>query len=335
MGRDSEAWKMWCLLSCFLNRTVDSHPWRQNYELMIDVSDFLYIAFGSSAGEASASLVAVVEIGARIALMLGPRAHSDDSNTLSTLDSSDVASTSDPGPLEETAARGSGDFPCRAFYPLTHPRDGHVPHDEALSSGEFPAKPAITEWGVWMRWGPGCVFALQIHYSFLNEWCICLLGVPFLPLTSCYCVDKLHRCFHYDVDDNFCLHANSRCSENVDINTGWIWPVVVMCRWCCPFLRGHSRLSESVLGRCGFTNVFYCCPCLLAKCICMLRCELTTSLAYAGEASTSFIYSVWTTSCVNLKGFLAMSWCGSTPTLLDDCGRCRPQKYNSSVRNLR
>ena len=36
---------------------------------------------------------------------------------------------------------------------------------------------------------------------------------------------------HYDVDDNFCLHVNSRCSENVDIAAGWTWPVVVMCRW--------------------------------------------------------------------------------------------------------
>ena len=38
-------------------------------------------------------------------------------------------------------------------------------------------------------------------------------------LTLCYCVGKLHRCFHYDVD----------------MHMGWIWPVVIMCRWCCPF----------------------------------------------------------------------------------------------------
>ena len=63
--------------------------------------------------------------------MLMPQVPYEESEVTSTLGSSDVAGTSDPGPLEETAARGSGDSPCRAFYPLTHPRDGHEPHAEA------------------------------------------------------------------------------------------------------------------------------------------------------------------------------------------------------------
>ena len=158
----------------------------------------------------------------------------------STLDSSDVASISDPGPLEETAARGSADSPCRAFHPLTHPRDGREPHDEALSSGEFPTKPEVIEWGGVDEMGPW----LRVHSTdslLLSRRMVHMsTGCPFLSsasssLTLCYCVDKLHRCFHYDVDDHYCLHANSRCSENVDMHTGWIWPVVIMCRWCCPF----------------------------------------------------------------------------------------------------
>ena len=86
--------------------------------------------------------------------MFAPHAHPDDSDATSTLDSSEVASASDPGPLTETAARGSADLPCRAFYALTHPRGGHVPHDEALSSGEFPAKCEVIEWGGVDEMGP-------------------------------------------------------------------------------------------------------------------------------------------------------------------------------------
>ena len=75
------------------------------------------------------------------------RSPSTDSHTTSTLVSSGVVSNSDLGPLEETAARGSGDSPCRSLFPLTHPRDGHEPHEEAVGSDAFPSKPAITEWG--------------------------------------------------------------------------------------------------------------------------------------------------------------------------------------------
>ena len=120
------------------------------------------LVFGSSAGEASTSLVGTVGVlGPCTDLMLEPRVHSDGSEATSILDSSDAASISDHGPLAETAARGSDDSPCRAYYPLTHPRDGHEPHDGALSSGEFPPKLAAAE--MWMTWGLSCVFAPRIH----------------------------------------------------------------------------------------------------------------------------------------------------------------------------
>ena len=142
--------------------------------------------------------------------------------------------------LDETHATGSEDFPCRAFHPFTFPRDGHEPHDGALGSSEFPAKSVVTEWGgvdvmgPWLRIRENDTLVLgncTVHWT---AECSLHRGEPF-PLTRCYCVDKLHKCFHYDVDDAFCLHANCRCSENIDVVAGRIWPVVVMCRWCSPF----------------------------------------------------------------------------------------------------
>ena len=67
--------------------------------------------------------------------------------------------------------------------------------------------------------------------------------VPVARVTSlrmCYCVTKLHRCFHYDVDSDFVLHSNCRCSENVDVATDKFWPVVTMCRRCSPFAEGQN-----------------------------------------------------------------------------------------------
>ena len=158
----------------------------------------------------------------------------------STVHSSVYESSWDPLLLSETDARGSDESPCRAYHPMTFPRDGHLPSHDATGSDEFPAKSVVTEWegldemGPWLRvkdtdrlllgdrtvhWSPDC--------PFLSSRSFCL--------TQCYCADKLHKCFHYDVDDNFCLHGNSRCHENVDVAAGVVWPVVVMCRWCCPF----------------------------------------------------------------------------------------------------
>ena len=149
---------------------------------------------------------------------------SDVSRATSTLDSSVAASTLDMGSLTETNASGSDGSPCRSFHLVTFPQDGHLPHEGALSSGEFPAKPVVAECGgvgPWLRvrdtdrlllcdrtvhWSAECPFLQRATFS----------------LTLCYCVDKLHKCFHCDVDDNFSLHVNSRCSENVDIAAGWI-----------------------------------------------------------------------------------------------------------------
>ena len=158
----------------------------------------------------------------------------------STVHSSEYESSWDPLLLSETGASGSDDSPCRAFHPLTYPRDGRLPSHDATGSDDFPAKPVVTMWegidemGPWLRvkdtdrlflgdrtvhWSPNCPF---------------LSGRSF-GLTQCYCADKLHKCFHYDVDNNFCLHGNSRCNGNVDVVAGVVWPVVVMCRRCCPF----------------------------------------------------------------------------------------------------
>ena len=144
------------------------------------------------------------------------------------------------GVLDETQATGSEDFPCRAFHPLTFPRDGHAPHEGALGSEDFPAKAVVTEWGgvdamgPWLRVRETDTLVLDGSTVHWTAQCSLLRRQPW-PLTLWYCVDKLHKCFHYDVDDAFCLHTNSRCSENGDVLVGRIWPVVVMCRWCAPF----------------------------------------------------------------------------------------------------
>ena len=57
-------------------------------------------------------------------------------------------------PPEETAASGSKEFPCRAFHPLSFPRDGHEPHNGALGSQDFPLKRVVTEMGGVYVMGP-------------------------------------------------------------------------------------------------------------------------------------------------------------------------------------
>ena len=142
--------------------------------------------------------------------------------------------------LEETAASGSKDSPCRAFHPLTFPRDGHEPHHGALGSQDFPLKQEDTltvgtdVMGPWVRVRSNEVLHLSQQIVHMNPACSIISRTPYC-LTSCYCVDKLHKRFHYEVDTNFCLHVSSRCSENVDLSTGERWPAVVMCRQCCPF----------------------------------------------------------------------------------------------------
>ena len=88
--------------------------------------------------------------------------------------------------------------------------------------------------GPWLRLRSEDVVHLSQRTIHMNPECSLITRGTF-RLDLCYCVDKLHRCFHYEVDNNFCLHASSRCSENVDIATGQNWPAVVMRRRCCPF----------------------------------------------------------------------------------------------------
>ena len=72
----------------------------------------------------------------------------------STVHSSVYESSWDPLLLSETDARGSDESPCRAYHPMTFPRDGHLPSNDATGSDEFPAKPAVTEWGGVDEMGP-------------------------------------------------------------------------------------------------------------------------------------------------------------------------------------
>ena len=55
--------------------------------------------------------------------------------------------------------------------------------------------------------GLGSDLALWTPSSSLSVQCIWILGCSLINrdavrLTTCYCADKLHRCFHYDVDNN-------------------------------------------------------------------------------------------------------------------------------------
>ena len=200
----------------------------------------LYLLPSALAGEASTSFRLISGVIKDLINMASLPASEAATPPPSTVHSSVYESSSDPLLLSETDARGSDESPCRAYHPMTFPRDGHLPSHDATGSDEFPAKSVVTEWegldemGPWLRvkdtdrlllgdrtvhWSPDC--------PFLSSRSFCL--------TQCYCADKLHKCFHYDVDDNFCLHGNSRCHENVDVAAGVVWPVVVMCRWCCPF----------------------------------------------------------------------------------------------------
>ena len=148
--------------------------------------------------------------------------------------------------LEETDARGSKDSPCRAVHLLTFPRDGQEPHKGALGSSDFPPKEEVTSpvgtdvMGPWVRLQANDVLHLCRDIVHMNPACSIISHTPYC-LTSCYCVDKLHKRFHYEVDTNFCLHMSSWCNENVDHVTGERWPAVVMCRHCCPFPFGGGN----------------------------------------------------------------------------------------------
>ena len=69
----------------------------------------------------------------------------------STVHSSVYQSSWDPLLLSETDARGSDEPP---YHPMTFPRDGHLPSNDATGSAEFPTKSAVTEWGGVDEMGP-------------------------------------------------------------------------------------------------------------------------------------------------------------------------------------
>ena len=57
----------------------------------------------------------------------------------------------------------------------------------------------------------------------------------YLPAQNVLLCEQTTSMLHYDVDSDFVLHSNCRCSENVDVATNKVWPVVIMCRRCSPF----------------------------------------------------------------------------------------------------
>ena len=131
---------------------------------------------------------------------------------------------------------------CRAIRLVNFPRDGHAPSDCASGSDAFPpkssgaARSGIDEaMGPWLCPQEGDVLLLAHLTVHMDPECLLIISRRTYPLRMCYCVTKLHRCFHYDVDSDFVLHSNCRCSENVDVATDKYWPVVTMCRLCSPF----------------------------------------------------------------------------------------------------
>ena len=82
-------------------------------------------------------------------------------------------------------------------------------------------------------------------------------------------------------------------------------------------------MTATVLGNAALEKkrIFIAVPVCLQRVHAWLAACLLVSLALMLERRPPVcICAVWTTSCVNSKVFLVMSWCGSTPILLDDCG---------------
>ena len=124
---------------------------------------------------------------------------------------------------------------------VNFPRDGHAPSDCASGSDAFPPKSSAAArsgtdeaMGPWLCPQDGDVLLLAHLTVHMDPECLLITRRTY-SLRMCYCVTKLHRCFHYDVDSDFVLHSNCRCSENVDVATDKFWPVVTMCRRCSPF----------------------------------------------------------------------------------------------------
>ena len=179
-------------------------------------------------------------------IMSDTRSLSQGSHAASTLASNWSEWSSVEGPTDERFARGSSDCPCRAIRLVNFPRDGHAPSDCAAGSDAFPPKSCAAvrsgideAMGPWLCPQEGDVLLLAHLTVHMDPECVLITRRTY-PLRMCYCVTKLHRCFHYDVDSDFVLHSNCRCSENVDVATDKFWPVVTMCRRCSPFPEGQN-----------------------------------------------------------------------------------------------
>ena len=193
------------------------------------------------AGEAPTSFICPLRV-----IMSVTRSLSQGSHAASTLASNWSEWSSVQGPTDETLARGSSDCPCRVIRLVNFPRDGHAPSDCASGSDAFPpkssaaARSGIDEaMGSWLCPQEGDVLLLAHLTVHMDPECVLITRRTY-PLRMCYCVTKLHRCFHYDVDSDFVLQCNCRCSENVDVATDKFWPVVTMCRRCSPFPEGQN-----------------------------------------------------------------------------------------------
>ena len=201
----------------------------------------MYSCLHACFGEASTSFICPLHV-----IMSVTRSLSQESHAASTLASNWSEWSSVQGPTDETLARGSSDCPCRGIRLVKFPRDGHAPSDCASGSDAFPpkssaaARSGIDEaMGPWLCPQEGDVLLLAHLTVHMDPECVLITRRTY-PLRMCYCVTKLHRCFHYEVDSDFVLHSNCRCSENVDVATDKFWPVVTMCRRCSPFPEGQN-----------------------------------------------------------------------------------------------
>ena len=124
------------------------------------------------------------------------------------------------GPTDETLARGSSESPCRAVRLVNFPRDGHAPGVCATGSDVFPprssgtARSGIDEaMGPWLCPQEGDVLLLAQQTVHMDPECLLITRRTY-PLQMCYCVTKLHRCFHYDVD-SVCFFLIAGCNGSL------------------------------------------------------------------------------------------------------------------------
>ena len=140
--------------------------------------------------------------------------------------------------LDETDARGSRDFPCRAVF--LRPLPKLPPHAGALSSNELPAKPTRRpteghdQMGEWIQPSPdSCVYwdRNAIHLTPLCD----AFPLEGIPVSLCYCIGKLYKKMHYMVGYDGCLHEACGCSLDSPpaYNPMHLRPSIVrVCRAC-------------------------------------------------------------------------------------------------------